>query len=102
MSGGIAYVYDENGDFERRCNQASVMLERVPSAGEQERNVERALWHQGRTDEELLHELVERHFRFTGSLRAKELLEDWQVSRSRFVKIFPLEYRRALLAGLGR
>ena len=102
MSGGVAYVYDEKGDFERRCNQASVMLERVPSSAEQERNVERALWHRGRTDEEQLRELVEKHYRFTGSLRAKELLDNWQVSRSRFVKIFPLEYRRALQAGLSR
>lgn len=102
MSGGIAYVYDEKGDFERRCNQASVMLERVPSAAEQERNVDRALWHRGRTDEEQLRELVERHHRYTGSVRAKELLDNWQVSRARFVKIFPLEYRRALQAGLVR
>lgn len=100
MSGGIAYVYDDKGDFERRCNSASVMLERVPSSAEQERNESRALWHQGRTDEELLHELIASHYRYTGSARAKELLDNWQVSRARFVKIFPLEYRKVLQAGL--
>ena len=100
MSGGIAYVYDDKGDFERRCNSASVMLERVPSSAEQERNESRALWHQGRTDEELLHELIASHYRYTCSARAKELLDNWQVSRARFVKIFPLEYRKVLQAGL--
>ncbi len=102
MSGGIAYVYDEQGDFERRCNQTSVLLERVPSSRDQKRIVEKALWHRGRTDEEQLHELIENHYRFTGSLKAKEILDNWQVARARFVKIFPLEYRRALQAGLKR
>ena len=47
-------------------------------------------------DEQLLKALVEKHFRYTGSERAKELLADWSNARRRFVKVFPTEYKRAL------
>ena len=48
------------------------------------------------SDETILKDLIERHFRHTGSERAKEILRDWDVSRKRFVKVFPTEYKRAL------
>jgi len=48
------------------------------------------------TDEALLKGLVERHFQFTGSPRAKSLLENWDAARRQFVKVFPHEYKRAL------
>ena len=48
------------------------------------------------TDEALLHELIERHLRFTGSTLALAILDDWERARGRFVKVFPNEYRRAL------
>ncbi|MCG3170205.1 MAG: Ferredoxin-dependent glutamate synthase 1 [Pseudomonadales bacterium] len=96
MSGGIAYVYDEDGAFAQRCNTAMVALEEVLPAREQEARIERAVWHQGQTDEALLRGLVEQHHRWTGSLRARELLDDWENARERFVKVFPHEYRRAL------
>jgi len=103
MSGGIAYVYDERGDFAARCNPAMVALEPVLAHKEQEERVERAVWHSlgepGRgveSDERLLRELLERQFRYTGSFRAKEILADWERQRARFVKVFPHEYRRAL------
>ena len=48
------------------------------------------------TDEAILRQLIEAHFRYTGSFRAKDLLHDWQGARARFVKVMPHEYRRAL------
>lgn len=96
MSGGVAYVYDPEGAFPIRCNTAMVALDPILPRGEQERTVDKALWHADQTDEALLKDLVERHFQFTGSLRAKSLLEDWDAARRQFVKVFPTEYRRAL------
>jgi glutamate synthase (NADPH/NADH) large chain len=96
MSGGIAYVYDEAADFKRRCNPSMVALEPVLSAAEQQERVERSTWHLDQADETILRDLVEKHFRFTGSFRAREILSNWQVMRLRFVKVFPHEYRRAL------
>jgi glutamate synthase domain-containing protein 3 len=104
MSGGIAYVFDEHGDFTARCNTAMVAIEPVLTHKEQEAQVERAIWHSlggspaagPNSDERLLRELLERHFRYTGSFRAKEILADWDNARLRFRKVFPHEYRRAL------
>jgi glutamate synthase (NADPH) large chain len=102
MSGGIAYVFDEDGDFARRCNPAMVALEPVLAAREQQDRVPAAIWHSahrgavGEADETILRRLVESHFRHTGSFRAKELLSGWPQARGRFVKVFPTEYKRAL------
>jgi glutamate synthase (NADPH/NADH) large chain len=108
MSGGIAYVLDEAGDFERRCNMAMVDLEPVH---EQSERMER-LAHQGpdleshglvdvlsdmtRFDSERLRQIIENHLHYTGSTRAKDILENWDASLAKFVKIMPVEYRRAL------
>jgi len=96
MSGGIAYVLDEDGTFEQYCNRAMVTLEPVLAESEQEARLERGLWHMGRADEAILRELVEKHARYTGSLRAQGILERWSDYRTKFVKVFPNEYRRAL------
>jgi len=81
MSGGIAYVYDDHGDFEsRRCNKASVDLEPLV-LGEDVARV------QG---------LLERHRDLTGSPRAAWILEHWADAQPRFIKIFPHEYKRVL------
>ena len=96
MSGGLAYIYDPEGTFAAKCNKSMVALEPVLQQAEQERTVDRALWHAGTTDEALLKGLVERHFQFTGSPRAKSLLENWDAARRQFVKVFPHEYKRAL------
>ena len=53
-------------------------------------------WHNGQTDEAQLKKLLEDHNRWTGSKRARELLDHWAASRAKFVKVFPLEYKRAL------
>jgi len=103
MSGGIAYVYDEDGTFAARCNLAMVKLEPLLIEAEQAR-VEKELAaagngrlrHVGKGDEALVRELVERHLRVTGSTRALAILDDWDAARRKFVKVFPDEYRRAL------
>jgi glutamate synthase (NADPH/NADH) large chain len=55
------------------------------------------LYSVGKTDEEQLKKLLEEHSRQTGSRRARELLDNWAAARSRFVKVFPTEYKRALV-----
>ena len=101
MSGGIAYVYDPAGDFASRCNTAMVGLDKVVSAAEQ--HLDRDAWHtQHRegvpeADEVILKRLIERHFKHTGSTRARVLLDDWAAARGKFVKVFPNEYKRALI-----
>jgi glutamate synthase (NADPH/NADH) large chain len=96
MSGGIAYVYNEDGEFAQRCNTAMVSLEKVLSEKEQADAVSKALWHRGQSDEAQLKKLLEDHHRWTGSKRARALLDNWQDARSKFVKVFPNEYKRAL------
>jgi glutamate synthase (NADPH/NADH) large chain/glutamate synthase (ferredoxin) len=96
MSGGIAYVYNEDGQFAKRCNTAMVSLEKVLTTAEQKASMDVSLWHRGQSDEAQLKKLLEDHNRWTGSKRARELLDTWDVSRLKFVKVFPLEYKRAL------
>lgn len=96
MSGGVAYVYDEDGKFAERCNTAMVALEKILPVDEQAKSVERAVWHKGEADETLLRQMIEAHHKWTGSLRAREILDHWADSRARFVKVFPNEYKRAL------
>ncbi len=96
MSGGIAYVYDIDGQFARRCNASMVALDKVLPDGEQKAQLDAALWHRGQSDEAQLRKMLQDHHRWTGSLRARELLDKWEESRGRFVKVFPHEYRRAL------
>jgi glutamate synthase (NADPH/NADH) large chain len=99
MSGGVAYVYDPKDEFETRCNTTMVNLERVVATKEQG---DISGWHsqsrdgERESDEVILRRLIERHFKHTGSTRARNLLDDWANSRGKFVKVFPTEYKRAL------
>jgi glutamate synthase (NADPH/NADH) large chain len=108
MSGGIAYVYDPEKRFRNLCNTSMVVLEPVlPAAGasdDPERPRQRSIsaYDMGmgdmlRFDAERLMILIERHLLYTGSARAREILENWDEARSRFVKVMPLDFRRALL-----
>jgi glutamate synthase (NADPH) large chain len=108
MSGGIAYVLDEAGDFAKRCNLSMVDLEPV----EAEEELMQRLHHHGgdleghgrvdimgdmnRHDSERLRQLIANHARYTGSARAREILENWEAYLPRFRKVMPVEYRRAL------
>lgn len=108
MSGGVAYVYDEVGDFAERCNMAMVDLEPVPEEDDLLEKLHHHggdLQHKGRVnvssdmtghDDERLYQLISNHFHYTGSTRAKEMLDNWESYRPRFVKVMPVEYRRAL------
>ena len=95
MSGGVAYVLDEDGDFAARCNMAMVELEPVP---EEDDMLEKLHHHGGDIahDEERLYQLVSNHLHYTGSARARAILENWADYRPKFRKVMPVEYRRAL------
>jgi len=79
MSGGYAYVLDENGDFAEHCNMGIVRLKEIDSE-----------------DEETILRLVRRHFQYTRSDRADEVLRKWETFASMFVKVSPIDYERAL------
>ncbi|MDQ6639040.1 MAG: glutamate synthase-related protein, partial [Pseudomonadota bacterium] len=96
MSGGIAYVYDEDGQFASRCNTSMVSLETVTTAVDQKARMGNTKWHRDQSDEAILRKMLEDHNRYTGSRRARELLDHWSEARSKFVKVFPNEYKRAL------
>ncbi len=96
MSGGVAYVYDEDGLFATRCNTSMVSMDKVVTMAEQHTH-DPSDWHAGESDEEQLKRLLQDHNRWTGSKRARELLDTWSVSRLKFVKVFPNEYKRALI-----
>lgn len=80
MSGGLAYVYDENGLFDERCNLAMVDLEQMVDTD----------------DIAQLKATIQKHVDYTGSSKAKAILEDWDNSIEKFVKVFPVEYKRVL------
>ncbi|MCK4602650.1 MAG: glutamate synthase subunit alpha, partial [Phycisphaerae bacterium] len=80
MSGGIAYVLDEHQLFDTLCNLDMVDVEPV--------------WRE--EDISLLHDLISRHHEWTGSQRAKQILARWRDTLGRFVKIVPVDYRRAM------
>jgi glutamate synthase (NADPH/NADH) large chain len=108
MSGGVAYVLDEDGGFADRCNQAMVELEPIASEDEALESLD----HQGgdlethglvdvsddmsRYDAIRLKQLIVRHLHYTNSDVARRILDDWETWRTRFVKVMPVDYRRAL------
>ena len=73
-----------------------VDLDTVTTDSEQQGKIPKEYWHLGETDEITLRRLIERHHRYTGSQRAKQLLDEWYKARLHFIKVFPKEYRRAL------
>ncbi len=92
MSGGVAYVYDIDGLFAKRCNMSMVTLEKVEVAEADIGKVQ----HLNQPDEVTLKSLIENHANYTGSTRAKDMLADWANYRTKFVKVMPIEYKRAL------
>ena len=98
MSGGVAYVFDDEGTFASKCNCAQVELDHVLSAQDQELHIDKTLWHKDGADETVLKTLIERHFELTASARARFILDHWVVTRNKFFKVFPTEYKRALTA----
>ena len=108
MSGGIAYVLNESSDFHLRCNMSMVELEPIADEDQALEDLD----HQGgdlethgrvdlihdmtRYDAQRLHGLIENHLRHTGSDRARVVLDNWDEYLPRFVKVMPVDYRRAL------
>jgi len=80
MSGGIAYVWDRDGDFASLCNFGTFKLEPVEQPG----------------DIEELRTLIENHKRYTGSTVAEHVLDNWKAELPRFVKVMPTDYKRVL------
>ncbi len=80
MSGGVAYVLDEAGDFASRCNTEMVGLERVETAGENQE----------------LRDIIQKHADYTGSNKAKSVLDSWDATLPKFVKVMPRDYKRVL------
>ncbi|MDD4179183.1 MAG: glutamate synthase large subunit [Candidatus Margulisbacteria bacterium] len=80
MSGGIAYIYDRDGNFKERCNESMVMLEELAA-----------------DDEALLLSLLDKHARYTGSTVAQNILGSFNREKRKFVKVMPIEYKRVLL-----
>jgi glutamate synthase (ferredoxin) len=80
MSGGIAYVLDEAGDFPRRCNMQMVGLENLEDGDEIEQ-----IW-----------KLIQRHQTYTHSARAAKVLGNWDQMVPKFVKVMPKDYKRVL------
>ena len=106
MSGGIAYVYDIDGKFESRCNMAMVRLEKIdlnPPSDETDAPRQRSISVSDSGmgdplgfDALRLRILIERHLLHTGSARARHLLENWDTTLQRFVKVMPTDYAKAL------
>ncbi len=80
MSGGIAYVWDKTGDFGVRCNLGTVLLERIETPEE----------------ESEVRDLISKHLAATGSVVARQALDDWQNFLSQCVKVMPTDYKRVL------
>jgi glutamate synthase (NADPH) large chain len=108
MSGGVAYVLDEDKTFEKRCNLSMVDLQPVP---EEEELIEKHQHHGGdleshglvditsgmdKHDATRIFELLGRHLKYTGSTKAKTIIDNWAHYLPLFVKVMPVEYARAL------
>jgi glutamate synthase (ferredoxin) len=80
MSGGIAYVYDKDNSFESKCNKDTVLLEKVEDENE----------------ESEIKELIKKHYEYTSSNVAKNILVNWEKAKERFVKVIPKDYKRMM------
>ncbi len=96
MSGGIAYILDEAGDFEKRCNMSMVELESIQEDTSSD-ELENVMDDMANHDAARLKTLIERHLHYTDSSRARKILDNWKEYLPKFVKIMPVDYRRALL-----
>ena len=91
MSGGFAYVLNEDGYFDQRCNTEMVELQKIVPDGD---NAD--LCNLLGADETRLKGLIENHLKYTGSQRAQMILDNWNEYLTKFVKVMPVDYQRAL------
>ena len=80
MSGGVAFVLDDTGTFQSRCNTGMVELETLTT----------------KEDKQLLHGLLTKHFMYTGSRKAKQVLDAFEATVPKFVKVMPVDYKRVI------
>jgi glutamate synthase (NADPH/NADH) large chain/glutamate synthase (ferredoxin) len=80
MSGGVAYILNEDGQFEQRCNMGMVELEKMHAP----------------EDQQIVRTMIEAHLKYTGSRKAKLVLDNWKAMVPKFVKIMPIDYKRVL------
>jgi glutamate synthase (NADPH/NADH) large chain len=80
MSGGVAYVFARDFEFAKRCNMELVQLE-----------------HPAEDDFDMLRIMLDKHQRYTNSVKAFEILSDWTVTKSHFVKVIPIEYKKVMM-----
>jgi glutamate synthase (NADPH) large chain len=80
MSGGVAYILNEDGLFEQRCNMGMVELEKLHAT----------------EDQQIVRAMIESHLKYTGSCKAKLVLDNWKAMVPKFVKIMPIDYKRVL------
>ena len=92
MSGGVAYIYDPKNTFKNYCNLTMVTLHNV-----EKENIKTDMpKHLDLADEDILKTLIEKHSQYTNSNVAKKILIDWDKELKNFVKVMPIEYKRAL------
>ncbi len=99
MSGGIAYVLDEHGQFEKLCNMSMVGFDpiKMEPVGQSDEAASRALMvNHLENDAPRLHRLIERHRHYTGSARAKQILDRWDYYLPKFIKVMPIDYSKSL------
>ena len=108
MSGGIAYVLDEKDGFEIRCNLTMVELENISEKNSISENTKKRNDNKDHLLNDLTHDmmehdqarlkiLIEQHMHLTDSSRAREILENWDSYLPKFIKVMPVDFRRALL-----
>ncbi|QFY42822.1 glutamate synthase large subunit [Candidatus Methylospira mobilis] len=108
MSGGVAYVLDESADFDKRCNLAMVELETLAQATDgnlataegnlaETQDLEELMRNMSGNDTQRLRALIQRHYHYTGSERAKTILDSWSSYAPHFRKVMPVDYKKALL-----
>ncbi|MDX8382370.1 MAG: glutamate synthase large subunit [Ghiorsea sp.] len=98
MSGGMAFVFDPDSQFSNRCNMAQVVLEKVEgevstSSATQSLDIQHSI---DQNDAQVLLNMISLHVHYTNSSRGKMILDNWETSLPQFIKVMPVDYKRAL------
>jgi glutamate synthase (NADPH/NADH) large chain len=96
MSGGMAYVFDQSGLFKSRCNTEMVELESMADKKFEEADEDQVAADLTRFDENRLKQIILRHKNYTNSPAAKRVLDNWDEMKDKFIKVMPVDYKRAL------
>ncbi len=91
MSGGMAYVFDEDGQFDARCNKEMVELESIKAD-----STNTDISDLTTADDARLKGIIEKHLEYTGSAVAQNMLDNWEATLEKFIKVMPVDYKRAM------